>query len=369
MNKKIIVFFLIIILAGLSAHLYMSVPEVQKLVAIYTEENFSEDNIYSDLESLSERLDEEILKGSDSFAVYLEDLDVSAINKINEYLDGVFGNAETYQQIGVVGNTYKKVIITIEHSTNYYAMQAYLNQYPIPDSETKAKELYAVIQSILDSEITDSMTDYEKELALHDYLVTHCQYSEDTSQPAGSDIYLAYGALVNQNAVCNGYAEALQLLFTCVGINSQFVVGMGNDLSHAWNLVELGGKWYHLDATWNDPVPDRGEAIVHPYFNVTDEIMAVEHDWNREDYPVADSMEENYYVKSNTYFYDFDEYSGLAYASLVENENSQYEAVVENYMAQEEDMQFVFENNYRYNSVNWQTFQAGKYCVLVVQAE
>ena len=44
------------------------------------------------------------------------------------------------------------------------------------------------IRNILDSHITENMTDYEKELVLHDYLVTHCKYSKDTQQNSESDI-------------------------------------------------------------------------------------------------------------------------------------------------------------------------------------
>lgn len=369
MDKKIAVFILIIVLAGLAVWVYLSVPEVQKQIALYTEADFTEDNIYSDLESLSERLEEEIMNGEDSFTVYLKDLDVNAINQINESLDGIFGSGDTYQQVGVVGNTYKKVTITVKQSVNYYAMQAYLQNSSIPDSEPKAQELYEVIKTVLDTQISEGMSDYEKELALHDYLVTHCKYSEDISQSAGSDIYRAYGALVNQDAVCNGYAEALQLLFKCAGIQSKFVVGTADGVDHAWNLVEIDGKWYHLDATWDDPLPDQGAEALHPYFNVSDEVIGKNHTWDREEYPVADSMTENFYVKEKAYFESFNDYSIKAYDTMVNGGDSRYEAVIENYVENEEDMQFIFEDNFRYNSVNWQTFKSGKYCVLAVKAE
>ncbi|MDE6627173.1 MAG: hypothetical protein K2K56_12480 [Lachnospiraceae bacterium] len=369
MKRIISIFVVIIIVTGLVGYTYLSKPEMQKMVAEYTEEDFTEDNIYSDIESLSKRLEEELLTGNDFFTVYLDQLDVEAIRAINEKLDGVYGSGSTYQQVGVVGNTYKKVRITIQHSTNYYAVQACLKQTPIPDTEPKAKKLYQVIMDILDSVITEGMSDYDKELALHDYLVTHCTYSENTDQPSTSDIYRAYGALVNQNAVCNGYAEALQLLLKCVGIESEFVIGSAGGVDHAWNLVNLDGRWYHLDATWDDPVPDTREYAMHPYFNVTDEVMASNHTWNREDYPAALSASENYYKKSNNYFYNFDDYSYSAYIHMINEGNNRYEAVIENCTVEDEDMQFIFDNNNVYNTVSWQTFQAGRYCVIVVQAE
>ena len=369
MKKKIILFSVIFILSAALAYAYSNIPVLQEKLVSAMDEDFKPENIYSDLESVSKRLDEEILNGADSFIIYLKDMDVDEINQINASLDGIFGSGETYQQIGVVGDTYKKVEITIKRTSNYYAYCAYVNQIPIPESETKAKELYVAMKQILDSRILSSMSDYEKELALHDYVVTHCKYSEITTQSPESDIYRAYGALVNGDAVCNGYAEALQLLFTCAGLNSQFVVGTADGIDHAWNLVELDGMWYHVDATWNDPIPDQGESTVHPYFNVTDEIMEESHEWEKEKYPVANDMAYNYYVKSESYFTSFDDYKLQAYDTMVENGIEHYEAVIENYVENEDDMQFIFQNNYRYNSVSWQTFEEGSYHVLVMNAE
>lgn len=369
MNKGILFFLLLILLTGIVICFYLFMPEVQTAVATHFEADFMEENIYSDLESLSERMDEEIRKGSESFTIYLKDLDPNTIGQINEFSDGTFGRGEAYVVSDFIGDTYKKVTITLKHSINYYAMQAYLYQTPIPDTEAKAQKLYQAVKNILDTQITEDMSDYEKELALHDYLTTHCKYSDNTSQPPESDIYRAYGALVNQDAVCNGYAEALQLLFACVGIQSEFVVGTADGVDHAWNLVEIGGKWYHLDATWDDPIPDQGEKVLHPYFNVTDEIIAQNHTWKQEDYPKAYSMDANYYKMQNAYFNNFDAYSASAYDVMVNNETPRYEAVIENYNGDDNDMQFLFDGSYRYNSVNWQTFKAGRYCVLVMEAE
>ena len=369
MIKKIGFFAIIFLIAALAAVAYVKVPAFQEKIAAITEENFNEENIYSDLRSVSNRLNDEILKGTDTFTIYLKDMDINEINQINSYLDGIFGSGESYQQVGMVGSAYKKVTITIKKTTNYYAYAAYTKGEAIPETETKAKELYNVLDEILRTQITDGMTDYEKELALHDYLVTHCIYSEDVVQQTENDIYRAYGALVNQDAVCNGYAEAMQLLLLCAGINTRFVIGTADGVDHAWNLVELDGKWYHLDTTWDDPKPDQGENTVHPYFNVTDAVMEQNHTWDKENYPQSDDMDYNYYVQSNTYFKDFESFKQMAFAAMVRNGQKRYEAVIENYRVNEDEMQFIFEGNFQYNSVSWQTFEAGAYSVLVLKGQ
>lgn len=369
MRKKLAFFCIIFVFAVLVAAMYKRLPEIQVKLASVTEEDFNEDNIYSDLESVSKRLDEEILKGTDTFTIYLKDMDINEINRINSSLDGIFGSGESYQQVGMIGEDYKKVTITIQKTANYYAYAAYVKGESIPETETKAKELYTVLKQILDSQITPDMTDYEKELALHDYLITHCVYSDQAVQQPDSDIYRAYGAMVKQDAVCNGYAEAMQLMLLCAGVNSKFVIGTADGVDHAWNLVELNGKWYHLDATWDDPKPDQGDDTLHPYFNVTDEIMEKTHTWEEENYPEAADMEYNFYVQNDSDFREFQLYKDRAYTEMVVNGSSRYEAVVENYVVDEEDMQFIFEGNYRYNSVSWQTFGDGDYSVLVLKGE
>lgn len=369
MKKQIIAFVMILIMALFGIYSYMTNPSLQEKLASYTEEDFSEDNIYSDIEGLSKRLSEEIMKGSQSFTVYLKDMDVDAIDDINQLLDGVFGSGATYKQMGVIGNTYKKVVITIKRTTNYYALKAYIENEPIPDTEHKAKQLYERIEFIMSECVKDDMTDFEKEVALHDYLVKNCRYSEDVEQPAGSDIYRAYGALVNQDAVCNGYAEALQLLFACAGIESQFVIGTADGIEHAWNLVKLDNEWYHLDATWDDPVPDRGDVAIHAYFNVPDTMLDDTHTWKKEMYPQAKSMNHNYYTYNNLYYSDFDEYKTNAYEKMVNEGESYYEAAMQFYTEDEDEMQFFFEGNNAFQSISWQTFHAGDFFVLILQAE
>lgn len=374
MRKGIAFFYLVILIAGAILYGSYKIPAVQEKIASLTEEYFSEENIYSDVESLAGRLDEEILKGSDSFIVYLKDMQLTELDGINGSLDGVYGRGLTYQQIGAIGDAYIKVQITTERTINYYAMDAYMNGTPVPENQPKAKELYDAVSSIIHSQIHEGMTDYEKELALHDYLVLHCKYSENVNQDEKSDIYRAYGALVNGDAVCNGYAEAMQLLLRCVGVESRFVVGYGKTtngewIEHAWNLVKLEGKWYHLDSTWDDPAPDQEGVVVHPYFNVTDDILLENHKWEAEDYPKAEDMTENYYLKQKKYFTAMDAYQSAAYDNMVNGSSIRYEGVVENYQENEDDMQFIFEGNHKYNSVSWQTYVLGTYTVLVVNVK
>ena len=97
---------------------------------------------------------------------------------------------------------------------------------------------------------------YENIKMVHDYLVDNISYDESISRP---HIYNIYGALVNNLAVCEGYARSFKYLMDALNIPCVIVIGQatnsrGESENHAWNYVELNGKWYGIDTTWDDPV-------------------------------------------------------------------------------------------------------------------
>ncbi len=126
------------------------------------------------------------------------------------------------------------------------------------------KQAKAIVSSI----IQVGMDDHEKVKAIHDYIVKHVSY--DTSYKA----YTAYEALVNRSAVCQGYALLTYQLLKEAGIENHFVTGTGDGQPHAWNLVKIENKWYHLDTAFDDPVPDEQGRVTYSYFNLSDEQIA-----------------------------------------------------------------------------------------------
>jgi len=69
-------------------------------------------------------------------------------------------------------------------------------------------------------------------------------------------------------SVCEGYAEAMNSLLISAGIKSYIIDGYGDGGLHEWNLVNIHGSLYHLDATFNDPISAKGNVITHNYFVV-----------------------------------------------------------------------------------------------------
>lgn len=91
------------------------------------------------------------------------------------------------------------------------------------------------------------------------------KFNEDTSDISEYSIYTAYGGLVDKNAVCQGNAVALNMIYEKLNERLKEKLGTEDDLirtgicindkiCHMWNCIKIDGEWYLLDETWNDPV-------------------------------------------------------------------------------------------------------------------
>ena len=138
------------------------------------------------------------------------------------------------------------------------------------------------VQAIVNS-IPAGMSDYEKVKYVNDWIVQNTAYGENTVASPHS----AYAVAMEGVGVCQGYALLALKLLQELQIPTVYVVGDVESGPHAWNLVQLDGQWYHLDITWNDPLPDRGKKVRYDYFLKSDKEMRYDHAWIAADYPAA----------------------------------------------------------------------------------
>ena len=146
----------------------------------------------------------------------------------------------------------------------------------------------------------------KKEQIIHDYIIDKCRYADKT----GGEYSSVYGCLVNGIASCEGYAKSMKYLLDDVGIENYIVTGTtvtgeGSPQGHAWNIVEIDKKHYHVDATWDDPDENAVENR-YAYFNITDEEISLTHDVEDRFLGRCDETEHSYYVENGLYFTDFD---------------------------------------------------------------
>lgn len=124
------------------------------------------------------------------------------------------------------------------------------------------------------------MTDFQKEQAIHDWILSHVSYDYSLQKRT------AYDALTTTQTVCQGYAMLMEKMLTAVGIPTKIVTGNIPSGYHAWNLVQIGGNWYHVDATNDDANTDK--TI---YYNKTDDYMT-QHNfvWDKSKFPQATTL-------------------------------------------------------------------------------
>ena len=147
--------------------------------------------------------------------------------------------------------------------------------YSATQSEIRAMraEIDAEIAKIDQQIDTTGMTVEEVALAYHDYLVSTIAYDYEgyLNKQIADTCYTMYGALVKKRAVCQGYAEAFSYLMN----RKNLPCGIASSVkaNHAWNVVYIDGKWYQMDATWDDPVWDNLGRVDHTWFLTSDATM------------------------------------------------------------------------------------------------
>ena len=133
----------------------------------------------------------------------------------------------------------------------------------------------------------------EKVKRLHDYLSTNCQYCMAAYGRKTMEYRTVYDALVRGQAVCEGFTIAFRYLLSLAGIESREIVS--DVMHHCWNYVRLGGNWYHVDVTFDNPVIEGVMAgtpkyISHEFFLLSDAALVAKgrhHDWKRPNLPLA----------------------------------------------------------------------------------
>ena len=151
----------------------------------------------------------------------------------------------------------------------------------------KNKTIYDKANSIIKKVIKPTMSEYEKEMALYEYVINNIEYDYELRYGTGERDRKSkiYEALYNNRGVCGGYAVVMKLLLNIVGIECDIVGGALEP--HAWNLVRIDGDYYHLDATSRDK----------KYLNFTDEQASIWYIDNDKPsaWPKCTSYKYNYY--------------------------------------------------------------------------
>lgn len=192
---------------------------------------------------------EEYLKNC--FEQRKESIDMSAYNlSWDELKSKVFKLHYEYPQ-------FYTVMRSSSHTeTEDQKVQTYYPNYSLDRSaELKAE------WKLVEAKTKDCKTDLEKAMVVHDYLCDTIVYSNELGTHKPHDIE---GAILEKKAVCEGYALAYKYYMNRLNIPCNVVEGTVPEGSHAWNQIKIGGKWYMVDTTWDDP--RNKDKAQHDYF-------------------------------------------------------------------------------------------------------
>lgn len=150
--------------------------------------------------------------------------------------------------------------------------------YFVPAYELSSEDCMSRGSEMMDEAVKIAFSaegsDAEKLLYYHDALIEKCVYSDTDLKSEQTP----HGVLCKGKASCLGYAKAFALVLDTAGFENMIAIGGtdGGTENHAWNIVKLDGKYYHIDLTWDDP--EGGEQVCdRAYFLLSDEEISRDH--------------------------------------------------------------------------------------------
>ena len=244
-------------------------------------------SVYSEDEArniIGQRLKKAYLNGDSEISI--EDLNLSKdkrkfISCLGYYFPFLSNGAELDKV------AYRNNILTKLYITNTMTIDETKKYFDAVDQE---------VSSII-SLISPSMDDVMKALTIHDYFANYCKYQIDGFD---DDSFRSGGIIYRKEGVCQAYAYAYQYILNQFGIECYIV--SSDSMNHAWNIVEINRRYYHVDVTWDDPVLDEFGRVGHQYFLLSDEEIKNKnhHDWDRTDLKCDDKKYDVYYWNNVT---------------------------------------------------------------------
>ncbi len=217
-----------------------------------------------------------LLVGNTAVSVYA----INALHNVEQgYEDGPETHASSENDVTIAGGY---VIRSTERISNAY-LDGKVNRLNEKDSET-----LQMATDILNEIISDDMSDYEKEVAVYEWMIHNLSFDEGSLSvvpDTQEDCDNPYGVLKYHNAVCVGYATTFRLFMQMLEIPC--IVVHNSDLYHSWDLVQLDDEWYHVDIFSDE------NTSGYAHFNLTDEMQSQNETWDTDFFPNAVSFTYN----------------------------------------------------------------------------
>ena len=213
--------------------------------------------------------------------------DAFAKSRVNE-TDGIIGTVD-FSDSGLTTEQVLSIYFTFfEENGQFYWLSNTLtvegtrfnvciaeDYYAVTTRDKFDQDITAMVQDAV-ARISADMTDFERALALHDYILEKINYAyiPGTNTPeTASWAHSIVGVSSKGKGVCESYAKTFALLCRLNGVDCMPVWGDAGG-AHMWNLVKINGTWYVADLTWDDMNVDQAYRSV--YFGMSESRSAKE---------------------------------------------------------------------------------------------
>lgn len=212
---------------------------------------------------------------------------------------------------GYIDNDFSQVTYYFDYNPNYKMLRASEDRTLYSKLNLEEKQVFTALNNVVNQIKRTAYTEYERELAIHDYIVSTYAYGPYDTDDVPQRAHSIVGFVSDKEGICEAYANTFQLMCRLAGIESQIVTGEINGVGHMWNIVNIDGDYYHVDVTSDDPYPDDKNRKRYNFFNVTDETLSATHTWNKEDYPSCTSELYNYQTYNGYVVKSYDDLENL----------------------------------------------------------
>ncbi len=153
--------------------------------------------------------------------------------------------------------------VTYYYNSRGYVTKVEFNYTMAPEERTEALLDYEREVDYIVSMVDPALSEAEKALFVHDYLIASFSYDTDVTN------FDVLSLFRERSGVCQAYSLAYMAVLRELGVDAVMVTS--DEMNHAWNLVEVDGTWYHVDLSFDDPSPDRMGRVLHENFLLDDE--------------------------------------------------------------------------------------------------
>ncbi len=176
------------------------------------------------------------------------------------------------------------------------------------------QEIDQIVETIMEEiSLMNPLSDYDKLMCIYEYLQDHVTYDSKELEytcthgtslnPSSHNVY---GALIEGKAVCDGISAAFSMLAQEMGYDCTIVSGSASFMTkgfsaHAWNVIRIGNKFYHMDATWDINNHDLTHEYSYDYFCVNDDSISNDHNWEISSTPPCNYEDMSFYKKSGCF--------------------------------------------------------------------